>query len=310
MHHWEMVAEKESEAGVTDPLPRDLADQTSNERDQTSARRDRTSEDRDRTAADRDRTSEGRDREAEVRDRAAEARDHLADALEAHPSTAPPGIIERRQQRAGRRSTDVSAESDRVSAASDRADAASDRIAAGAGRKKGALDRTEASVDRDAASVDRDASARDREASSIDELTGAYRRGTGLVELEREMKRAKRTKQPFVVGFVDVDGLKSINDSLGHDAGDRLLRRVADAMRSHLRSYDLVVRVGGDEFVCGLSNLGSSEAAERFERINAELASDRSSITVGLAQLGAGDSLLELIAEADEALYKERELRK
>jgi diguanylate cyclase (GGDEF)-like protein len=81
---------------------------------------------------------------------------------------------------------------------------------------------------------------------------------------------------------------------------------VVDATRSNLRSYDLVVRFGGDEFVCGLSNLDYAEAEERFERINADLAADDYSITVGLAQMKGGDSLVELIAEADEALYAER----
>jgi diguanylate cyclase (GGDEF)-like protein len=125
-----------------------------------------------------------------------------------------------------------------------------------------------------------------------------------LVELEREMMRAKRTGHPFVVAFLDVDGLKAINDSLGHDAGDQLLRRVVDCTRSQLRSYDLIVRFGGDEFVCGLSNLRQREATERFERINASLAEHDSSITVGLAELEDGDSLVELIARADKALYE------
>lgn len=284
----------------------DIADDGSIERDRTSERRDLTSETRDRTATVRDQTSEGRDRDADARDRAAEARDLLAGKLETGSSTAPPGIDERRRSNIGRRQTDVSARSDRVSAASDRAEAASDRAAAGAGRKSGALDRSEASGDRDAASVDRDASARDREVSSMDELTGAYRRGSGLIELEREMARATRNEQPFVVAFVDVDGLKTVNDSLGHDAGDDLLRRVVNAMRAQLRSYDLVVRFGGDEFVCGLSDLGLAEATVRFQRIDADLAKDGSSITVGLAELSDDASLVELIAEADEALYRNR----
>ena len=301
------MGEDESTEGLPDPPPFDAADKASKDRDRTSERRDRTSESRDRAAADRDHTSEGRDRDAEVRDRAAEARDRRAGSLELGSSGLPTGADERRDAGVGRRKTDVRAESDRVKAASDRADAASDRQAADASRRSGALDRTKASGDRTAASVDRDASARDRQVSSIDELTGAYRRGTGLVELEREMIRAKRTSRPFVVAFVDVDGLKSINDSLGHDAGDRLLRRVTDAMRSHLRSYDLIVRFGGDEFVCGLADLSFTEATERFERINADLVGDRrSSVTVGMAELGADDSLVDLISRADESLYREK----
>lgn len=287
---------------VVDPV-RVTSDQGSEGRDRTSQERDATSEVRDRTAAVRDRTSEGRDREAEARDRRAEDRDRIANTLEAGATNLPLGITERRARTFGRRSTDVSAGLDRASAAADRVDAASDRKAAGAARDDGAQDRTSASDDRDAASVDRDASARDREVSSIDELTGAYRRGMGLVELEREMMRAKRTGQPFVVAFVDVDGLKKVNDSLGHDAGDQLLRRVVDHTRAQLRSYDLMVRFGGDEFLCGLSNLRSTDVAERFGRINAELSAHGSSITVGLAEMVGTDSLVELIARADKALY-------
>ena len=301
------MVDEERVPPVGKPPSADDSVEVSRERDRTSARRDRSSEDRDRTASDRDRTSEGRDRDAEARDRAADARDRRAGALEA--SSAPVGESERRVRRLGRRRTDVSAESDRADAASDRAEAASDREAAGAGREQGASDRTQASGDRDAASGDRDASARDRQTSSIDELTGAYRRGIGLVELEREMIRAKRTRQPFVIAFVDVDGLKSINDSHGHEAGDQLLRRVVDAIRGRLRSYDLIVRFGGDEFVCGLSNLHPAEVSERFRHISADLALHDSSITVGLAGLERGDSLVELIAAADEALYARRQER-
>lgn len=126
--------------------------------------------------------------------------------------------------------------------------------------------------------------------------------------MERETARAKRTKHPFVLAFVDVDRLKATNDSLGHAAGDHLLRRTVESMRKHLRSYDLIVRFGGDEFVCALVDLSMSVAAERFEAINADLAeTDQSSITVGLAELKPEDSLEELIARADEALYMERE---
>lgn len=265
--------------------------------------RDLSSDERDRSAVERDKTSEERDRDAEARDRAAIVRDLAAETLEADP-TEPLATPERRIQRFGRRKTDIGPGLARASAASDRAEAASDRKAAELGRERGARDRSGASDDRVAASVDRDASARDREASSVDELTGAYRRGTGLVELEREMMRAKRTGHPFVVAFLDVDGLKMINDSLGHDAGDQLLRRVVDCTRSQLRSYDLIVRFGGDEFVCGLSNLRQREATERFQRINVSLAEHDSSITVGLAELEDGDSLVELIARADKALYE------
>jgi len=132
-----------------------------------------------------------------------------------------------------------------------------------------------------------------------------------VVELERELARAKRAEQPsFVLAFIDVDGLKAKNDTLGHAAGDRLLRHVADSLRTHLRSYDLTIRFGGDEFVCGLADLSLDEAAKRFALVNADLAAThQASVTVGLAQLEAEDSLEDLIARADAALYRQRELR-
>ena len=128
------------------------------------------------------------------------------------------------------------------------------------------------------------------------------------MELEREIARAKRTKQPFVLAFVDVDDLKGTNDSLGHAAGDRLLCETADSIRAHLRSYDLIIRFGGDEFLCGLADVTLPEAAKRFSLVNADLAANhQTSVTAGLAELEANDALKDLIARADEAMYKERQ---
>lgn len=124
------------------------------------------------------------------------------------------------------------------------------------------------------------------------------------------MMRAKRIKQPFILAFVDVDGLKATNDSLGHAAGDQLLHGVAETLRAYLRSYDLVIRFGGDEFICALMDLSFEEADKRFALIDKNLsATHHGSITVGLAMLEQDDSLEELIARADEALYEKRSRR-
>ncbi|MCA1699187.1 MAG: GGDEF domain-containing protein [Actinobacteria bacterium] len=142
----------------------------------------------------------------------------------------------------------------------------------------------------------------------MDELTGAHRRDAGIVELERELARAKRTKQAFALAFVDVDDLKGTNDSLGHAAGDQLLRETANAIRAHLRSYDLIIRYGGDEFLCALVSVTSAEAAKRFSLVNADLAAThQASVTVGLTELEADDALKDLIARADQALYNQRQ---
>ena len=159
--------------------------------------------------------------------------------------------------------------------------------------------------------MDRVLSAQDRTTSSTDELTGAYHRDAGIVELRRDLARAKRTKHPFVLAFVDVDDLKGTNDSLGHAAGDCRLRETADAIRTHLRFYDLIIRFGGDEFLCGLVDVTMSMAAERFARVNEDLsANQQPSITVGLAKLlDAEEGVEDLIGRADDAMYENRRLR-
>jgi diguanylate cyclase (GGDEF)-like protein len=250
---------------------------------------DVTDEHEGRSAEERDRIAEARDERAEARDERAEARAERAEARDER--------AEAREERA-----DVQQSVDPDGAATDRTAAARDRRGA-------ASDRMQAAHDREAASTDRVKSASERDASSIDELTGAHRREAGMVELERETARAKRTKQPFVLAFIDVDGLKATNDSLGHAAGDELLRRVADTMRAHFRPYDLIVRFGGDEFVCGLLDLSMAEAAKRFEVVNADLAREQASVTAGFAELRAAEPLGDLIARADEALYSERRQR-
>ena len=154
-------------------------------------------------------------------------------------------------------------------------------------------------------------SAAERDALAIDELTGAHRRGPGELELGREIARAKRMGQRFVVAFVDVDGLKAVNDEFGHAAGDRLLRQTAATIRNRFRPYDLLVRFGGDEFVCGLPDVTTEEAAERFVLINEDLrAQARAAVTAGLAELSSEDSVEDVIKRADRALYEQRKQRR
>ncbi|MDQ3867325.1 MAG: GGDEF domain-containing protein, partial [Actinomycetota bacterium] len=136
-------------------------------------------------------------------------------------------------------------------------------------------------------------------------LTGALRRDRGLIDLRREIERARRTDGRLVVAFVDVDGLKTINDTRGHAAGDQLLRDLVSALRAGLRSYDLIVRYGGDEFVCALPGADLRSAQRRFQFAAREL-SERdasASVTVGLAEFERGDTVEALVGRADAALY-------
>ncbi len=235
-----------------------------------------------------------RDTRAVARDARARARDARAEARDARAAA--------REARAAARDNEARARGGQLSASGAAALVQARRDRFGAARE-----RFHAKSDRAAARLDRLVSAAERVESSVDGLTGAYRRDAGMLELEHEVTRARRTGDPFVLAFVDVNNLKARNDTLGHQAGDQLLRRVADTMRANVRSYDLVVRYGGDEFVCGFPTLDMDDAAERFARINRDLAAhDEASIAFGLAALEGDESLTELITRADDAMYATR----
>ncbi len=151
----------------------------------------------------------------------------------------------------------------------------------------------------------------DREASETDELTRVRRRGAGMKQLQREVDRAHRATEELVVTFIDVDGLKQVNDTRGHLAGDSLLVAVADSLRGCLRSYDLIMRFGGDEFVCALPNVDVGGVRRRFADVSSALATGpaKASITVGFAKLVDEDSAEDLIHRADSDLLAHRGIR-
>lgn len=236
--------------------------------------------DRDRAADERDRISDAHDQVALARDARAEARDFRADARE--------------------RAQKIS-----------NSDAAQDRAGAKQDRQDSAGNRRHSGDDREAASADRVHSARERAELLLDGLTGVHRRDPGLLELEREVNKAHRTGTTFVLAFIDIDGLKGLNDTQGHAAGDELLRQVVATVRGVIREYDLIVRYGGDEFLCGLLDLDLTEARRRFEIANASLAVTREAqVSVGLAQLAAQETLEQLIDRADAIMYAGREDRR
>jgi diguanylate cyclase (GGDEF)-like protein len=200
--------------------------------------------------------------------------------------------------------TDRASDRDLARAAADRAEAAADRVHAADDRKEAARDRAEAVRLRAE-------SANDLKSATTDDLTGAWTRRFGLQEASRELERATRTGGALVLAFIDVDGLKQVNDSRGHVAGDALLRLAGETLRAHVRPYDVVVRYGGDEFVCAMSNLSALEARQRFVKIAEALRAvdAEHSITFGIAEALPADSLQTLIARADAELLEARRCR-
>jgi diguanylate cyclase (GGDEF)-like protein len=252
-----------------------------------TAERDTAALIRSRAASERDKQAARRDQIAAKRDAAAEERDRIAAALdrEAERSAASLGSLDDTAQKA---LADAEAARERASA---------DRVRASADRERAAVDRRRAAQDRKQASVE-------LEVAHLDDLTGAYRRGMGEEMLRHEIERAQRADVRLIFAFVDVDGLKAVNDRDGHAAGDDLLRAVVAAIRSKLRPYDPLVRVGGDEFICAITDTDRDGAQARFDEVRQMLGSG--SITVGLSEMRRGDTVLEMIKRGDSDMRRIR----
>jgi diguanylate cyclase (GGDEF)-like protein len=168
-----------------------------------------------------------------------------------------------------------------------------------------AADRDRAGLDRAIATQERADADEEREILQRDQLTGVLQRSVGLMALERELSRSSRFGTPLVVVFIDVDGLKRVNDQHGHDRGDEILRSLGDGLLSGMRPYDFAFRYGGDELVCVLPGLFAAQAEARFRVLQAKLASGTIPvpITFGIAERRPGESAEDLLRRADAELY-------
>ena len=142
-----------------------------------------------------------------------------------------------------------------------------------------------------------------REEAAFDELTGVLRRAAGISALDREIARARRQKAPLAVAFIDVDGLKETNDKRGHKAGDDLLRTMAALLKGALRAQDLVMRYGGDEFVCVLPDTVADAGRAKISWIQTEADAKGIAFSVGVAQLERADDVVSLLGRADTEMY-------
>jgi diguanylate cyclase (GGDEF)-like protein len=152
------------------------------------------------------------------------------------------------------------------------------------------------------------------ELAQTDALTGLPNRIRLKEAFERERRQAEREHKPFSLIVLDLDYFKTINDDHGHEAGDLLLRQIADSLRQSLRASDLPARLGGEEFGVLLPNTSAVQAAEVSEKIRSRIGSmevlfegKRLGVTLsgGIAELGTdGDSLRSLLRAADNRMYQ------
>jgi diguanylate cyclase len=153
--------------------------------------------------------------------------------------------------------------------------------------------------------------------SQHDNLTGLANRTLGRERIERAIATARRQQRRVALLFVDLDNFKSINDSLGHAAGDEFLRQVAQRLLTAVRASDIVARQGGDEFVLGLTDVGdvadaSSVASAALQRMEGKFSirdtEVSSSCSIGIAVFPEdGDDYESLLRKADTAMYRAKE---
>jgi len=150
-----------------------------------------------------------------------------------------------------------------------------------------------------------------------DTLTGVANRRAFVDALERAVATRQRDGSPVALLFVDLDHFKTVNDRLGHDAGDELLIAVANGLRSAVRSTDLVARLGGDEFAVIITDAGAPEMEGIAARLREVMRfprglPDGSVVTVtasiGMAWALGDESVDEFLHRADEAMYEAKHL--
>src|SRR5262245_240223 len=153
--------------------------------------------------------------------------------------------------------------------------------------------------------------------SVTDPLTGLPNQRHMVTYLERQLTQARYDRRPFTVIFMDLDGLKELNDRAGHQVGDTVLVRVAEALRKTIRAHDVCARCGGDEFVAVLPGCGRVEAKARRDELQRAVRSividlepglrSSLSISAGIAVYpDDGDTQEQLLAIADNRMYEDK----
>ena len=159
-----------------------------------------------------------------------------------------------------------------------------------------------------------------RQLAVVDELTGLNNRRGFLILFEHHRELAVRKQVPLTLVFIDLDGMKQINDTYGHPEGDRALIEMARLLTTTFRKSDVIARLGGDEF-CVLLTEGSEQGGEvainrLIANVESEMASEnrtyRFSLSLGIGRYDPNDPVPVdiLIQRADHAMYLEKEAKK
>jgi len=159
-----------------------------------------------------------------------------------------------------------------------------------------------------------------RSLSLTDELTGLYNRRGFSTLAERHLSLARRKGQDLLLVLGDIDGLKLVNDTFGHAAGDQVVLDAANVLKGTYRRVDIVARIGGDEFTAFPIEAGPDSAEILMNRLQDNIAKHnerytrpfRLSMSVGIGRINPADcpTVQRLLAEADRELYRRKRDRK
>jgi diguanylate cyclase (GGDEF)-like protein/PAS domain S-box-containing protein len=150
----------------------------------------------------------------------------------------------------------------------------------------------------------------------LDSLTGLANRSLTQITLQTHLDELSRYGWPFGVLFIDIDRFKRVNDNLGHAVGDACLKTVADTLRCAARTFDLVGRWGGEEFVVIIANTDATKLAAIAERfrilvhesvITAGESEHVVTVSIGGTAATAGDTVETLVARADALMYRSKQ---
>ena len=150
----------------------------------------------------------------------------------------------------------------------------------------------------------------------FDNLTDSCNRGYGLALLDRQIKLARRRKSPVLLAYIDIDNFKDINDTFGHEEGDKVLKEVVKLLKFTLREIDIICRMGGDEFLLIFPDSSLQDASLIKERLNKNLTELNQTLkkpykiefSMGLSCYDPDNpqSIDELIRIADKKMYEEK----
>ena len=153
--------------------------------------------------------------------------------------------------------------------------------------------------------------ANEKELAAVDPLTGAANRRAFFRLAQTEIDRSSRYSHPFSVIVIDIDNFKQINDNLGHETGDRLLVKVVETIKCHLRAIDIVARFGGDEFAVLLVRTDDRAALlviRKLQKKLLEIMQEKRwpvTFSIGVATyLSVPESVEETIVAADKLMYQ------